>query len=255
MPPLLECHGLGCGYHGKHVLEGIHLSVSVGESVALLGPNGSGKSTLLKTIARTLAPQAGTISLGGTPASKLGFDEVARRVAFVPQEEDTSFPFLVREIVAMGRLPYARSLKESDQDRLICAEAMATADCADYADRPITELSGGERQRVLIARALAQEAPLLLLDEPTSHLDVRHQLSVAALLKGLITSGKAVVAAVHDLNLASLVADRGVLLSKGKVVLDLPIRDLLQNPILDEVYSVRFHRHDDDGTLRVFGVC
>ncbi|HEY0867286.1 MAG TPA: ABC transporter ATP-binding protein [Fimbriimonas sp.] len=255
MVPLLECRSLSCGYHGHPVLEKIDLAVSPGESVALLGPNGSGKSTLLRTVGKLIPPLEGSALLGGDDVRGLSHEEVARRVAHVPQEEATDFPFLVREIVGMGRIPHAKGLMDSPEDMRKTEEAMATADCADLAERPITELSGGERQRVLIARALAQESPFMLLDEPTSHLDVRHQLEVASLIRRLTGVGRTVLAAVHDLNLASFFADRGVLLQNGTVALDAPMREVLESDRLDRAYGVRFVRQTDaEGTLRVFGV-
>jgi iron complex transport system ATP-binding protein len=254
MAPLLECRALACGYHGCAVLEGVSMAIRSGESVALLGPNGSGKSTLLKTIGKLVPPIRGAVELAGTDVGRLSHPEVARRVAFVPQEESTDFPFLVREIVAMGRIPHARGLADTPDDRRIVEEALATADCTILADRPVTELSGGERQRVLIARALAQESPLLLLDEPTSQLDVRHQLEVAALVRRLASMGRTVLSAVHDLNLAAQFAARGVLLHERKVALDAPMREVLESDLLDRAYGVAFLRQIDDvGTLRVFG--
>lgn len=254
MVPLLECRGLACGYHGREVLAGIDLVIQPGESVVLLGPNGSGKSTLLRTVGKLIPPLAGQAFLSGVDVRKLGHEEVARRVAYVPQEEKTDFPFLVREIVAMGRIPHARGLRDNPEDYRVVEEALETADCLSLADRPITELSGGERQRVLVARSLAQESPLLLLDEPTSHLDVRHQLDVASLVRRLTESGKTVLAAVHDLNLASQFALRGVLIHAGRVALDAPIVDVLNSEILDRTYGVRFLRQTDaGGVLRVFG--
>jgi iron complex transport system ATP-binding protein len=254
MAPLLECRDLACGYRGSAVLEGVNLAIRPGESVALLGPNGSGKSTLLKTVGKLIAPMSGTALLGGSDVRELAHQEVARRVAYVPQEETTDFPFLVREIVAMGRIPHATGLYESDKDRTITDEAIETADCSKLADRPVNELSGGERQRVLIARALAQESPLLLLDEPTSHLDVRHQREVAALVRRLTAMGRTVLAAVHDLNLAAQFATRGVLLTNKRVALEAPIREVLESDLLDQAYGVSFLRQTDPtGKLRVFG--
>lgn len=249
--PLLECRAVSCGYAGREVLGNVNLQVESGESVALLGPNGTGKSTLLKTIAKTLAPMSGAIHLSGDPLERLSFGGAARRVAFVPQEEPAHFPFPVREVVALGRIARSTGIFDTEEDQQAATDAMTEADCLHLAARPITELSGGEKQRVLIARALAQQAPLLLLDEPTSHLDVAHQLSVSALVRRRIEQGDGVLTAVHDLNLASSLATRAVLLSGGEVVLDGPVEEVLRSPSLDEVYRVSFQRVEADGRLLV----
>ncbi len=240
--PLLEATDLVCGYGARQVLEGVGFAVMPGEVVALLGPNGSGKSTLLKTLACTLKPLGGRVSVEGKPLSSLGFAELAQRVAYVPQEEDVRFPFSAYEIVAMGRLARSGSLFDTPDDRAKSLEAMEQTDSAHLADRPITELSGGERQRVLVARALAQGARTLLMDEPTSHLDVRHAVDFARLLNRLASTGYGVIAAVHDLSLAARIAPRGMLLGNGRVVADAPMENLLHSGSLDEVYGVKFMR-------------
>jgi iron complex transport system ATP-binding protein len=160
----------------------------------------------------------------------------------VPQEESFKFEFRVRDVVAMGRMPLSNSLWDSEADTLSAENAMKQADCFHLQDRSVMELSGGEKQRVLIARALAQGSPLVLIDEPTSHLDVEHQLGVAHLVSHLAQEGKATITAIHDLNLASHLADRAVLLQDGKIGLDGPIRTVLESPLLDDVYRVRFER-------------
>jgi iron complex transport system ATP-binding protein len=245
---------LACGYHGRIVLCDVGLRVQAGEIVAILGPNGAGKSTLLKTICKTLPPIAGSVRVADMEIGRLSDREVARKIGYVPQEEAAVFPFTVREVVAMGRIPYATGIWESAQDHRIVDHAIEVADCGELAERPVTELSGGEKQRVLIARALAQEADVLLMDEPTSHLDVRHQLSVANLMQDLASRGKAILAAVHDLNLAAQFADRAVLLAQGTKRADGPLELVLQSPDLDRAYEVKFTRlRDDEGRLHVFG--
>jgi iron complex transport system ATP-binding protein len=239
---LLECRGLTCAYDDKVVLRDVSLCVDAGESVALLGPNGSGKSTLLKALSKTLRPQAGEVRLSGTRLDQMSHVDAAKRVAFVPQEEPASFPFPVRDVVTMGRLPHSPGLRDTQADYDAATGAMELADCLHLQDRPITELSGGERQRVLLARALAQDAPLMLFDEPTSHLDVGHQLAVAALALRLGREGKAAVSAVHDLNLVPMLATRAILLVDGGIGLDAPAEEVLRSPLLDQVYGVRFSR-------------
>lgn len=249
---LLRCEALSCGYPRRSVLTDVSFGLSRGVVTVLLGPNGSGKSTLLKTLSKTLAPLGGTVWVGGTDLEALSFPELARQVAYVPQEEHPVYPFTVREVVLMGRLPHGQGLFESERDQEVATEAMAAADCLSFADRPVTELSGGERQRALIARALAQQAPTLLLDEPTSHLDVGHQVEIVQRLRGWAAQGYGVLAAVHDLNLAAALADRAVLLDNGGVGLEGPCDEVLASPRVDAVYGVAFNRMDTAEGRRMF---
>lgn len=248
--PILEVASLDCGYGSRRVLEGLTFSIEPGEVVALLGPNGSGKSTLLKTLSHTLRPLAGQVTVEGRNLASLGCVELAQRVAYVPQEEDVRFPFSAYEIVAMGRLARSGSLFDTPDDRTKSLEAMEQTDSLHLAERPITELSGGEKQRVLVARALAQGARMLLMDEPTSHLDVRHAVEFARLLARLSTLGYGVIAAVHDLTLAGRIAPRGMLLGSGRILADGPMDTLLHSSSLDDVYGVSFRRFQGEhGTL------
>jgi iron complex transport system ATP-binding protein len=240
--PMLQCRDLTCGYGGKPVVKNLSLTVRAGEVVALLGPNGSGKSTLLKAISKTLPILSGDVLVQGASIRTMDFNTVARRMAFVPQEEPATFPFKVRDVVTLGRLAHSSGLFDTAEDYEAATGAMIESDCIDLEDRPITELSGGEKQRVLIARALAQHAPLLLLDEPTAHLDVRHQLSIARTVRAAATGGTTVLAAIHDLNLASIFADRAILIANGEMVQEGGIVDVLSSVKLDEVYGVTFER-------------
>ncbi len=252
--PLLECIDVSCGYLGIAVLQHISFEIGSGESVALLGPNGSGKSTLLKTITKTLTPISGEIRVEGKRVDKMSFADAATKIAFVPQEETPAYAFSVREVVTLGRIARSQSLWDSPEDRQAATDAMRRADCLHLESRSVTELSGGEKQRALIARALTQDTQLLLLDEPTSHLDVGHQLAVSELIKGLATDGRTVITAVHDLNLAAKMADRAILLADGVVVLDAPVEQVLESDLLDQVYGVCFERiPGSDGRVRVFG--
>lgn len=253
MSVLVETENLTCGYPSREVLRDMTMSVSTGEVVALLGPNGSGKSTLLKTLSGTLKILAGRVTLTGEWIERLTHQERGQRIGFVPQEELPTFPFLSRQIVVMGRLPHTPGFFDAPEDWVRVKEAMIRADCWELADRPVTELSGGERQRVLLARALATDAPLLLLDEPSAHLDVGHSLALVALLRELARDGHGVLMAVHDLNLAAMVADRAVLLGGGRVRADGPTEHVLRDAQLDEVYGVEFERITaGSGQLRVF---
>lgn len=239
---LVQVFDAACGYPDHLVLEHVNFTLREGEIVALLGQNGSGKSTLLKSLAKSLHLRSGRAHIGGDDLASLGYRDLSRRLAFVPQEESHVFAFSVREVVLMGRLPYSDALYESDEDRHLAEVAMSDADCEHLADRPITELSGGERQRVLIARALAQQTRLLLLDEPTAHLDVAHQLAVGELLRRLAGKGYGILVAVHDLNWAATFATRGLLLHEGRVVMDAPMTELQQSEVLERAYGVQFAR-------------
>jgi iron complex transport system ATP-binding protein len=217
--PVVRLSGVAAGYRGRAVLTGVDLDVDRGELAVLVGPNGSGKSTLLAVLAGTVAPDAGTVEVLGRPMADWKRRELARVVSVLPQELTLPSGLRVAEVVALGRLPHARSAFGPDEsDERVVAAALADADAADLALRPVTELSGGERQRVLLALALAQEPRVLLLDEPTLHLDVGHQLALLELLDRLRrTRDLTVVAVLHDLDLAARSADRVHLLHDGRL--------------------------------------
>ena len=206
--------------------------------VGLLGPNGAGKSTILKLAAGTLRPNAGRVCLLGDEASRLPRREAARRVAVVPQEFTVQFPYTVRQIVEMGRTPRLNLLGTLDADDHAAVDAaLATTEIAHLADRVFNELSGGERQRVLLALALAQEGQVLLLDEPTAHLDIRWQIETLELLRRLNAErGLTILAALHDLNLAARYFSRLILLNK-RVVADGPPSRALEQELLGAVYG------------------
>jgi iron complex transport system ATP-binding protein len=239
---VLECRNLSCGYPGRQVLKGLSFSVQRGESVALLGVNGSGKSTLLSTINRLLVPLEGEVLVEGRNIAGSSIAALAKLVSAVPQEEPSMFPFRVREVVTMGRIAYGSGIFDTPEDRQAAESAMQVAECTPLADRRITELSGGERQRVLIARAIAQDTPLLLMDEPTSHLDASHQMATASLVRRLASEGRTVISAVHDLNLASGMATRALLISDGRLILDDEVERVLEDLRLDRAYGVKFER-------------
>lgn len=241
-PPLVEVASISAGYGRLPAIKEVSFTVQPGERVALLGPNGSGKSTLLRCISRTIRLSSGEIRLNGEAIGGLRQVEVARRVAFVPQEEGGRFPFLVRDVVTLGRMARSGGLMDTPEDRRVAADAMDRADCTHLAERAFTSLSGGERQRVLIARALAQQAGVILLDEPTSHLDPAHQVAVSDLIGSLADTGVGVLAAVHDLNLAARFADRALLLDGGILAMDADVQSVLASPELDRVFKISFTR-------------
>lgn len=249
----LECHDLCVGYDGHPVLSGVSFDVAPGEVVALLGPNGGGKTTLLKTLSGLLPKISGSIAIAGSSIGDLGVKEIAQKIAFVPQEEAWHFAFTVEQIVAMGRLSRSTSYFESQEDIERAHEAMHEAGCFDLRSRTVTELSGGERQRALLARALAQETPLLFLDEPTAHLDPKYQQSVVRTVLSLARRGKAILTAIHDLQLASALADRAVIVGQGQVGRIEEAQQLLASGALEEIYGAQFDRITlGDGRIAVF---
>lgn len=234
----------------RPAVDDVSLAVSAGLCTALLGPNGSGKSTLLRLLLGTLPPARGRVSLEGRPVGAWARAEMARRIGVVPQAEEINFPITVRELVGMGRYPYLGPWKrEREADRLAVDAALERCDIADLRDRPITTLSGGERQRALVARALAQEPAILVLDEPTASLDVRHEMAIFELLRDLGASGTTVLLVTHSLNLASRFADRLVLLSRGRVAASGEPREVIDQARIEAVYRwpVRLTMHPGPG--------
>jgi iron complex transport system ATP-binding protein len=201
-------------------LSDLSLDISTGEIIGVIGPNSSGKTTLIRLLTRVLEPAAGEIRLEGVPVGRLSRTDLARRVAVVPQGILPQFPFTVGELALMGRYPHDPGRYfESPRDRAVAREAMEATGVLELADMPLEHLSGGERQRAVIARALAQEPRLLVLDEPTAHLDLRYQVEAAALLRRLNRErGMTILLVSHDLNLAAEVCDRLLLLNGGRPV-------------------------------------
>jgi len=238
--PLLRLEHLSAAYDAREVLHGLGLEIGTGQMVGLLGPNGSGKSTLLRVIAGLLGPSAGTLSLGGKSLGQYGSRERARRVALVPQSVALPFAFSVFDVVAMGRHPHLGLLGSAGKhDYEIIHQALAQTDCLELQERLATELSGGELQRVIIARALAQEPQLLLLDEPTAHLDLNHQLDIARLLRQLNREHALTVLWVsHDVNLAAEFCDRLVMLQAGRIVADGPPEAVVTSEMVERVYGL-----------------
>jgi iron complex transport system ATP-binding protein len=237
--PLLDIQHISFGYGNKPLLYDVSLKVRQGEMVGLLGPNGSGKTTLLRLISGVLQPQEGAILLDGRDTRVWGRRGMARRVAVVPQELPVPFAFSVEQMVRLGRTPYLNLLGNLSKDDLrIVQEAMRAADVEQLAQAIYNELSGGERQRVIIAMALAQQPDLLLLDEPTAHLDIRYQIDVLERVQRLNREmGVTVIAAMHDLNLAARYFPRLVLFQRG-VVADAGPAEALEPHLLRRVYGI-----------------
>ena len=244
-PLALEVRGVSVRYSsaGREIdaLTGVSLCVNSGELVGLFGPNGSGKTTLVRAVTGSVVPRAGRVLLLGDEVGRLSQREIALRAAVVPQDPALPPMFTALDCVLMGRTPHLRLLqKEGRADLHAARRAMLATDTFSLADRPLGELSGGERQRVVIARALAQETALLLLDEPTAHLDIGHQAAVLRLMQSLCRSeGKAVIAVVHDLTLAAQFCDRLIMLSGGRIVAQGPAAEVLRPELLAQVYRAR----------------
>ncbi|MFC5890063.1 heme ABC transporter ATP-binding protein [Kitasatospora sp. CM 4170] len=233
---LLTAEAVRLAVGGREPLAGASVRVRAGEVLALLGPNGAGKSTLLSVLAGDVPPTAGEVRLHGRPLAGYGAAELALHRALLPQSAELSFPFPAGEVVRMGRAPWAGT-PAAAEDGAVIAEAMAATESTVFAGRPFTALSGGERARVALARVLAQRAPLLLLDEPTAALDLRHQELVLRVARARAAAGDAVVVVLHDLSLAAAYADRVVLLAAGATVADGPVAEVLRAPLLSEVYG------------------
>ncbi len=238
--PVLVLDGVAAAYRERRVLEGIDLVVAPGERVALVGPNGAGKSTLLRVAAGVLAPTAGSVRLLGRPVAELDRVAIARRLAVVPQGAQLPFAARVEEVVALGRLPHEDPLLGlRGPDRAAVAAAIERVGIGHLVGRDARELSLGERQLVFLALAVAQATPLLVLDEPTVHLDLRHQVEVMELLGDLnARDGTAVLAVLHDLRLAARFFGRVVVLAGGRVVADGPPTEALRPDLVRAVFGV-----------------
>ena len=237
---------------GRPVVHDVRGTVEHGSWVALVGPNGAGKTSLLRAIAG-LVPHDGVVSLLGTPATELDRRERARRLAIVPQDPETPPWLTVSEYVLLGRTPHLGPLaRDGAADRAVAWNALARLDLESFADRTLGTLSGGERQRAVVARALAQEAAIVLLDEPTTALDIGHQQQTLELLEALrVSDGLTLVAAMHDLTLAAQYADRVLLLDRGRVVADGAPADVLTEAALAEHYGASVRVLTVDGRIAV----
>jgi len=239
MEPVLTLKNVGFRYGEVQALKRINLQVKAGEILGILGPNGSGKSTLLKIMDGILRPREGEILIKGNPLKGLRRAQVAREVAMVSQENFFRFSFSTLEVVLMGRFPHLNRLQfEGKRDIDVAADALRATRTLELADRSIHELSGGERQRVLIARALAQEPRIMLLDEPTSFLDIAHQVQVLELIVRLNRElGLTVLMVLHDLNLTSEYCERLILLNKGSIVKTGTPEEVVTYQTIEEVYQ------------------
>nr|WP_228031730.1 heme ABC transporter ATP-binding protein [Streptomyces phyllanthi] len=236
---LAETESLHVRLGSQDVLSGVDVAARAGEVLALVGPNGAGKSTLLAALAADLRPASGVVRVHGRAAADWSAPELALRRAVLPQSAALSFPFTVEEVVRMGRAPWAHrphGRDEEDSDDTVVAEAMAATEVGAFAARPFSALSGGERARVALARVLAQRAPLLLLDEPTAALDLRHQELVLRVCRERARAGDAVVVVLHDLGLAAAYAHRVAVLRAGRIAAEGAPDEVFTDTLLSEVY-------------------
>lgn len=250
--PVLSAEGVTVRLGGRTLLDAVDLEIYAGEVLALVGPNGAGKSTLLGVVAGDTDPDVGRTVLDGTDLRRWRLGDLARRRALLTQANTVAFPFTVREIVAMGRAPWATQ-PEGDDDEEIIEESLTATDTATLRSRTFPTLSGGEKARVSLSRALAQRAGVLLLDEPTAAVDLRHQEIVLELARTVADAGGAVVVVLHDLELAAAWSDRLVMISNGRIRAEGPPEQVLTSELVEEVYQqpVVVDRHPVTGDLLI----
>jgi iron complex transport system ATP-binding protein len=235
----LTINKLSFNYSGIQVLKDVEMEVRLGEMLSIVGPNGSGKSTLLKCINRILKTKQNTVLIDGKDANKLDLKELSKTMGYVPQSSTSTFPFTVFDVVLMGRKPYIH-WNLSERDNEIVAEMLDFLGIGELSMRYFNELSGGEQQKVIIARALAQQPQILLLDEPTSSLDIKHQLEILCMLKSLTQSKeRSVIASIHDLNLASRFSDQILMLKKGCIYAVGTPEEVLTEENIEAVYGIK----------------
>ncbi|MGD9109488.1 MAG: ABC transporter ATP-binding protein [Phycisphaerales bacterium] len=241
MNAIVEVDNLSFAYNADAILEGLSFSVTSGEFLAIAGPNGVGKTTLLNLLCSGLKPTAGQINIDSAKLNSYPTKELARKVAVVRQEFVPAFDFTVTEVVSMARTPYLGALGfESTTDKGIVTEALEITDTAHLATRSLGQLSGGERQRVFIARALAQSTPIIILDEPTSFLDIKHQVAIYDLLKqSQLEKGKTIIAVTHDINLAMQYCERTLLLYPGKTYYVGKTSEILSQQHIEDAFGVK----------------
>ena len=235
---MIDIDDASLSFGDLEVLQSVSTTIPAGRFVGLVGPNGSGKTTLLRAISGALAPDGGTVRVDDVDVHTLSSRASSRLVSVVPQDTTISFSFDVRHVVEMGRTPYrSRFSPADDQDWAIVTDAMERTETIELADRSIDEVSGGERQRVVLARAIAQDTPVILLDEPTASLDVNHQVEMLELVSELVADGKTALAAIHDLDLAARYCDELVVLAEGTIVDRGPPERVLDGSTVDEAFD------------------
>ena len=253
-PPTIEARGLSYEIEAETLLDSVDLHADRGQLVGVIGPNGAGKSTLLRAISGILRHQGGTVWLDGTELHAISAKEIAARLALVPQIAPYTHGFTALELVLMGRYPHlGRFQIEGREDDRIAKDAMRVTETEQFADRTLDTLSGGERQRVFVSRALAQQPRILLLDEPTSNLDIFHQIKVLELVRQLVDEGLTAVAAIHDLHMAARYCDRLILLNDGRVLADGLPEEVLSPETIESAFGVKsaVYRDPVTGSLAI----
>lgn len=249
---MLSAHTITYTYPGQNhpALNNITLTIPDGSFTVILGPNACGKSTLLKTLARTLTPQSGTVTLDGDPLATLRPKQIARRLALLPQSPLAPAGIRVKDLVARGRYPHLGLLgRYTPADDAAIEQALAATGLSDLADRYVTDLSGGQRQRVWIALVLAQDTPTILLDEPTTYLDISHQIDVLSLAASLHRNGRTIVAVLHELGLALRFATNVILMKDGDIVAHGPVHTITAD-LLEHTYGIPIDLHPDPHSNR-----
>ncbi|MDH6363711.1 iron complex transport system ATP-binding protein [Enterococcus sp. PF1-24] len=236
----LHTHNLFVGYQKKTIVKNLSLTIPKGKIIGLIGPNGSGKSTLLKALARILLPQQGEVLLDNQTIQSLTTKEVAKKIALLPQANESGIGLTVREVISYGRFPYQKSLgRLSEEDYAAIDWALKATGLAKLADAKVNALSGGQRQRVWIALALAQDTDITILDEPTTFLDLAHQLEILNLLQEINQQQqKTIIMSIHDLNHASRFCDYLYALKAGQLIVEGPVEEVLTNHWLKELYEI-----------------
>lgn len=245
----IEAEGLYVSYGQLDIIENMSISIPKNKITMIIGANGCGKSTLLKTMARILPPRKGTIKINGTSLKELSQKNIAKQMAFLPQSPSIPNGLLVKELISYGRYPHQRAFKGLTQKDLSIMEwAMEVTGLTEYSDRPVENLSGGQRQRAFIAMALAQDTELLLLDEPTTYLDMSHQLEILLLLQKLNKEqNRTIVMVLHELNNATRFADHIVGISNGKIAFEGEPKDVITNENLNKIYGIDAKLIMEDG--------
>lgn len=244
---MIDVNDVSVSLGGAPILDGVSFAVPAQSFVALVGPNGAGKTTLLRTINGVLTPDSGSVVIDGNDIRSLSPRATARLVATVPQDTSISFEFSVRDVVAMGRTPHRSRFQRADDSDTV-EQALQRVRIAHLADRPVDSVSGGERQRVLLARALAQDAPAMVFDEPTASLDINHQVRTLELVRDLVTEGATALAAIHDLDLAARFCDSIVVLSDGRVLANGAPESVLTESVIKQAFGGRPHIHQNPAT-------
>ena len=235
---MIRAEHIYAGYHGKVILDDVSFTVGTGEIVGVIGPNGAGKSTLLKTLRGILPILSGTVTLMGDDVNVLDTKEFARRVAHLQQHVTMTFAYTARDVVLAGRYPYLSWWSQEKADDLAIAEAcMAYTGVSELADKPLHAMSGGQRQRVLLAKVLAQQTPVLFLDEPATGLDIIYQEEIFRFCRELCAAGKTVLLVAHELSLAARFCSRLLLIGHGKLLADGTPRDVLTDELLSQAYG------------------